>query len=125
VTGAYDRETDRQNWWHWVEHKVSFKLEPLFVQNEVSQTRLYFEYGTRGAQRLTLRLAKRDGSSKEVLLQSEGNTLAIFEQIFDFAPVELVEVSIETNGGAFPLGNGDPRVASWIVRNVNITPVLP
>jgi len=125
VTGAYDRESDGNNWWHWVERKVSFKLQPLFVPKDASKTKLRFEYGTRGKQTLTLRIIKRDGASQEIVLQSNGDALAMFEKVIDLPPMELAEISIETDSKASPLGDQDARMAAWIVRNVNITLVAP
>lgn len=125
VVGAYDRESDGLNWWHWVEHEVNFKLQPLFVPKDATRTRLRFEYGTRGKQTLTLRIIRRDGSSQEILLQSKGDAPAMFEEVIDLPPNELAELSIETDGKASRLGQSDHRVAAWIVRNLNITPILP
>lgn len=120
VTGAYDRESDGQNWWHWVEQKVSFKLQPMFVPKDAAQTKLHFEYGTRGKQTLTLRIFKRDGSSQGILLQSKGDALLVFDKVIDFSPTELAEVSIETDGKASLLSDRDPRIAAWVVRNLDI-----
>ncbi|MBA4389474.1 MAG: hypothetical protein C0399_00855 [Syntrophus sp. (in: bacteria)] len=125
VAGAYDRESDGNNWWHWVERKVSFKLQHLFVPKDATWTKLRFEYGTRGKQTLTLRIIKRDGSSQEVLLRSKGAVPVIFEQVIDVPPIELAEINIETDGKASPLGDKDTRMAAWMVRNVNITPGSP
>jgi hypothetical protein len=125
VAGAYDRESDGQNWWHWVEHKVSFKLQSLFISKNATQTKLHFEYGARGRQMLTLRIIKRDGSSQEILLHSEDDAPATFEKIIDLPPSELMEISIETDGRASRLGEQDARLAALIIRNVAITPVSP
>ncbi len=125
VVGAYARESDGQNWWHWVEHKVSFKLQSLFIPKDTTQTELHFEYETRGKQALTLRIFKRDGLSQGILLQSKGDAPSVFDKVIDFPPTELAELSIETDGKATPLGERDTRIAAWIVRNVTITPVLP
>lgn len=125
VTGAYDRESDGQNWWHWVEHKVSFKLQSLFIPKDTTQTELHFEYETRGRQILTLRVIKQDGTTQKILLQSKGDAQIVFDKVIDLPPIELAEVSIETDGKATPLGERDPRMAAWIVRNLTITPVSP
>jgi hypothetical protein len=125
VAGAYARESDGHNWWHWVERKVSFTLQPLFVPKDATQTKLHFEYETRGKQTLTLRIIKRDGSSQEFLLQSKGDAPSVFDKIIDFPSTEFAELSIETDGRAFPLGDQDARLAAWIVRNVTITPTVP
>jgi hypothetical protein len=123
VVGAYDRESDGQNWWHWVEHKVTFKLQPLFIPKDTTQTKLHFEYGTRGRQTLTLRIIKLDGSSKVILLQSMDDTPVIFDKVIDIPPSELAEISIETNGKASHLGEQDARMAAWIILNLTITAV--
>jgi len=125
VSGAYDRERDAKTWWHWVERKVSFTLQPRFVSKDVTKTKLRFEYTTRGKQTLVLRIIKRDGSSREVLLQSNGDAPERFDQVIDVSPIELAGISIETDGKASPLGDRDPRMAAWMVRNVSITPVSP
>lgn len=125
VAGAYDHESDGQNWWHWVEHKLIFTLQPRFVPDDATKTKLRFEYRTRGKQTLALRLIKRNGSGREILLQSNGDASAMFDQVIDVPPVELAEISIETDGKAFPLGDRDTRRAAWIIRNVKITPVSP
>ncbi|WKJ92022.1 hypothetical protein QZJ86_07730 [Methylomonas montana] len=125
VTGAYDRESDGMNWWHWVEHKVTFKLQPLFIPNDATQTKLRFEYGTRGKQTLTLRIIKHDASTQEFLLQTKDNAQAVFDKFIDLPPTEFAEVSIETDGKASQLGERDTRMAAWIIRNVTITPVSP
>lgn len=124
VEGAYDRESDEKNWWHWVERNISFKLQVLFVPENTPKTKVSFEYGTRGEQAVLLRIIMRDGRSQEVLLQSNGNALERFEKVFDIPPMELSEIRLETNGAAYPLGNGDPRSAAWIIRNLRISSVF-
>jgi hypothetical protein len=125
VTGAYDRETDGNNWWHWVERKVVFHLQPLYIPKEAAHAKLRFEYGTRGKQTLTVHIRTRDGSSRQFLLHSQGDALATFEKIIDLPPRELMEVSVETDGQASRLGEQDARLAAWIIRNVTVTPVSP
>lgn len=122
VTGAYDRESDGQNWWHWVKRKVIFKMQPLFVSKDANQVKLRFEYETIGNQTLTVGIIKREATSEIVMLQSQGLAPGIFEKLIDLPPAES-ELSIETDGIASPLGNNDPRRAAWMVRNVAIRPV--
>jgi len=100
VIGAYARETDDNNWWHWVERKVNFILQPLFVSKNATQVKLSFEYGTLGNQTLTLRFTLRDGSRREVLLRGKGYPPTTFEQVIDLAPADFIEFSIETDGNA-------------------------
>jgi hypothetical protein len=125
AAGAYDRESDEINWWHWVEHKVNFKLKSMFVPDDTLKTTLSFEYGTRGKQSLSLHIINRNGTSQEVLLKSNGEALEKFSKVVDIPPIEIAEISIETDGIAFPLGNGDHRVAALIIRNLDITPLFP
>jgi len=125
VTGAYDREHDDANWWHWVAHKITFKLRPISPSRNANQVKINFAYGTRTKQILTLIATTRDGSHQKVLIKTDGESSAVFEHIFDMAADELAEVSIESDGEPYSLGPGDPRVAAWIVRNVNIAAVAP
>lgn len=126
ASGAYDRETDGNNWWHWVERMVIFQLQPLYIPKEATQAKLHFEYGTRGKQTLTVHIRTRDGSSRQLLLHTQGGAPATtFEKIIDLPPSELMELSIETDGRASHLGEQDARMAAWIIRNVVITPVSP
>jgi len=125
ATGAYDAETDGTNRWYWVDHDVTFKLHPLSISEAATQTRLAFEYGTRGEQVLTLRLTTRDQRSQQITLQKKNGSPETFDTLIDLPPAELNELSIETNGQATPLGNGDQRTAAFIVRNLSISPVSP
>jgi hypothetical protein len=125
VTGAYGRETDGKNWWHWVEHKATFKLQTLFIPRNATRTKLQFGYGTRGRQTIILRITKRDGSTLEFAPQSIDSDSATFERVIDLPATEITEFSLETDGNAWPLGDKDARLASWIVRNVAITSVSP
>lgn len=123
IKGAYDRESDGNNWWHWVECKINFQLQPLSIPKNSNQTKLHFEYTTRGKQTLTLQIIKRDGSTQKILLQSKGDTEAVFDDIVNVSPNEITGVSIETDGKASPLNDRDPRMATFRVGNVTITPL--
>jgi hypothetical protein len=123
--GAYDRETDGNNWWHWVERGVIFQLQPLYIAEEAAQAKLYFEYGTRDRQTLTVDIHTRDGLTQQFKLQSQGDTLGTFEKIIDLPPSKWVEVRIETDAQASRLSEQDARMAAWIIRNVVITPISP
>jgi hypothetical protein len=125
VSGAYDRESDEQNWWYWVERKLSFTLQPRFISKDATKTKLRFEYGTRGKQTLTVQIVGRDGLRREILLRSKGETLGTFDQVLDIPPSKLAEISIETDSNASRLGDQDSRMAAWIVRNMTIIPVSP
>jgi hypothetical protein len=120
VDGAYDRETDGINWWHWVERKVSFKFQSLYIPKEATHVKLHFEYATRGKQTLTVHIRTRDGSSRKLSINSEGGSLARFEKIIDLPPSELADISFETDGRASRLGEQDARVAAWIIRNLDM-----
>lgn len=125
VSGAYDQERDGDNWWRWVERKVIFELQPLFVSKEATQTRLRFEYGTRGSQTLTVRIRARGEVSRQFRLDAQEDSSAIFDKLIDIPPIEILEVSIESDGQVSPLGEQDTRVASWVIRNMTIAPASP
>jgi hypothetical protein len=125
VAGAYDRESDGLNWWHWVERKVIFTLQPRFVPEDVTKTKLRFEYGTLGKQTLAVQIVGRDGLLREILLRSKGEALGTFDQVLDIPPSKLTEISIETDSNASRLGDQDSRMAAWMVRNLTIIPVSP
>lgn len=123
VTGAYDRESDGENWWYWIEHKVSFKLEPLFVPKNAIQTRLRFEYGTRSKQVLNINIIWRNGSRQQITLKSGDVKMKLFEKVLDLPAIGLAEMNIETDGTSSSLGRGDARMAAFIIRNLRIIPV--
>jgi hypothetical protein len=123
VFGAYDRENDGKNWWHWVEYKISLKFQPKTFSTNLLQTKIHFEYLTRDKQTLTLRITKRNGTVQIFSLLSKGDDPGIFEKIIDLPPSELVEMSVETDGKASPLGKQDTRLAAWNIRNISITAV--
>ena len=123
-SGAYDQETDGINWWHWVERKVSFRLQ-AFYSKDAAQTRLRFEYGTRSPQTLTVIVRTIDGKAQRFLVHGDGTASAVYEKLIDLPPSELTEISIETDGQANRLGEQDARMAAWMIRNVAVTPVLP
>jgi hypothetical protein len=125
VTGAYERESDGRNSWHWVEHRISFKFPSSSAFPAGSRTRLCFEYATRGNQTLTVRVSKQDGLSQEIRLRSTNDALATFDKINEFPASELAEVSIETDGEAYSLGGRDARMAAMIIRNVSVASLPP
>jgi len=125
ATGAHDQESDGKNWWRWVAHKVVFKLQPQAVPKDSTRTKVYFVYGTRGDQTLTLRFSARDGLIRDIQLTAKGDVSAIFEKVIDIPPTKLAELSIETDGKATPLGDQDSRDAAWLIRNLTITPISP
>ena len=125
VAGAHGRESDGQNWWLWVERRVIFNLQPLYISKNASLTKLRFEYATRGEQTLTLRVGTRNGLSRTFSLHSVENELSTFEEIIDLPPSEVAEISIETDGQASSLSEQDSRNAAMMIRNVTVAPVQP
>jgi hypothetical protein len=125
VTGAHDQETDGKNWWYWVEHGVRFTLQPILVSSHATRTRLRFEYATRGKQTLTVHVVDHNGLLKnEFALASNGEGFSLLDRVIDMAPNGIALLSVQTDGSATPLGNGDPRMAAWIIRDVKIAPSL-
>ena len=120
ITGAYGRESDGKNWWHWVERKVNFTIESFCTSGNSTLTKLRFEYTTRGKQTLRLHIIKRNQSLREYMLKSNGDKLEIFEKVIDISPEDIANITLETDGKATPLGDGDQRVAAWMIRNVTL-----
>jgi hypothetical protein len=123
VEGGYDRETDGENWWHWVGHKLTMKLHSQHISSKIYQANMKFEFSTRGKQALNVLIHARDGGNRQFQLYSQGDVPTKFEKIIDLPPSEIVEVSIETDGQASRLSEQDPRIAAWIIRNLSITPI--
>jgi hypothetical protein len=122
--GGYSRETDGPNWWNWVQHDIKFELQPTLVLVQAGSATLRFEYSTRGKQNLTIRIRTHDDLSEQFHIQSQGDSLATFETIVNLPPDKLEQVSIQTDGKASALGNGDKRVAALMIRNLAIKPLL-
>jgi len=125
VTGAYDRESDGQNWWHWVERKVTFKVQSLNFSNDVLHSEVRFEYGTRDKQTLFIRITQRDGRQHNLEVKSTGESFMQFASIYNISPKEIEEIIVETDGQATPLGRDDVRVAAFAVRNMTINAANP
>ncbi|WP_426270892.1 hypothetical protein ACN9MB_04240 [Dyella kyungheensis] len=126
TVGGYGRESDENNWWVWVQQKISFRLHSPLGAEPAPRTRVHFEYATRGRQTLTLTFNQIDGPSEKVLLNSDGTEeMAIFDREVDVSPAKLSEITIETNGTPSRLGENDPRMAAWVIRNVKIQPSAP
>jgi len=123
ATGAYDRETEAGNWWHWVGKKVVFELQPSNIAQTADHTKLKFEYSTRSAQDLTIIIQTQNNEIRQFVVHSEGKETAVFEKVMDLPPNELTEFSVETDGQATRLSEQDARQAAWAVRNVSIIPI--
>jgi hypothetical protein len=118
--GAYGRESDGANWWHWVERKVSFQLQQMPNGKTSLKTKLRFEYSTRGIQTLDVNLFSLNGARREFSIKSNGNGIGTFEITENFSPSGLTELSIETNGNPSPISEKDSRCAAWMIRNLTI-----
>jgi hypothetical protein len=125
VEGGHGRESDASNWWFWVEHRIKFNLRQIAVAPSATKVRVRFEFATRGKQVLTLRAMRRDGSVIAITLPSEGDQMMLVDRVIDVPANEISEIAFETDGTATQLGNSDTRMASWIIRNLKLTPVTP
>jgi hypothetical protein len=119
--GAFDRESDGVNWWHWVERKVSFQLQQMQDGKTPLKTKLRFEYSTRDFQTLTVNLLTGDGTSRQFSIESNGKGIGTFEKTVSMSPGELAEISIETDGNPSYISEKDSRCAAWMIRNLNVT----
>ena len=118
--GAFERESDGVNWWHWVERKVSFQLQQMKNGKTSLKTKLRFEYSARGFQTLKVNLMLRDGTSRQFSIKSNGKEISTFEKTVSFSPSELTELSIETDGNPARISEKDSRCAAWMIRNLTI-----
>jgi len=118
--GAYGRESDGANWWHWVERKVSFQLQQLPNGKTSCKTKIRFEYSTRGCQTLTVDLLTQDGTSRLFSIESNGNGIGTFEKTVNLWPSELTELSVATDGNASHISEKDSRCAAWMIRNLTV-----
>lgn len=121
ASGVHKRETDGNHWWHWVEHEATFKVHAFYIPANTHQTRVRFEYQTRGPRTLTVLLHRNDGSNQAISLQSNGERQQTFDQLVSIPPAELSALSIGADGPATPLSEQDPRMASLIIRDIDIT----
>jgi hypothetical protein len=121
--GGYDQEHDKDNWWYWVEREIDFKIESSFISRETNHTQLRFEYATPGRSSLVLGFSGTDGSNGSVFLPPKNDGYALFEGILNCPPVALSSISIKADGNASQIGKRDPRMARFIIRNLNLTPV--
>jgi len=124
VTGAYDKESDKDNWWRWVEQKVVFQFQPIFVPDGVSKAKLKFEYATRGKQTLKGQI-RSNGKVQEFFINSDGKQMSFFEVLIEVPQNNEIEISIESDGLASLLGEKDSRKTTWIIRNVVIASISP
>jgi hypothetical protein len=60
-----------------------------------------------------------------ITLPSEGDQMMLVDRVIDVPANEISEIAFETDGTATQLGNSDTRMASWIIRNLKLTPVTP
>jgi hypothetical protein len=120
--GGYARESNGTDWWCWVNNKVSFKLQPVVSTQPAFKSKLTFEYLAKGMQTLKIQIKGSDGFVETLSLRAniEGNSR--YEHIISVAPSVLQQITIETDGQATLLGNGDSRSAAWMIRNLSIKP---
>jgi hypothetical protein len=121
VSGTHQREADGANWWYWVEGAARFAIAPGAAPAASAKTRLRFEYLTRGAQHLTLKVVRRDGSVQQIVLEGTGQGVQPFDQLLDVAPDALADLSFSTDGKASALGPNDTRLGAWMIRNIALS----
>lgn len=122
TTGAFSRESDNKNWWHWVQKEVSFNLQNVLVSNADTKTTIRLEYATLRNEPLSLHLTLRDGSIKHFILPSSGFPPKLFEISVNLPASKLVKLSITTNEPPIKLSENDPRMASFLIQNLSIKP---
>lgn len=121
VAGAHDRESDGNIWWHWVERKVDFGLQPSFLSEKASTTRIHIEFSTRGTQAIKLTLFGQNGLQQEILLHGDGVSRQKYDGVINISPKSLTKLSIESSREPTILGESDPRKTNFLVSNLTVS----
>lgn len=121
---TYGRETDGENWWYWVDHQISFNIRPHEVYKTVSSVEIEFEYSVRGKKGLIVIVDKINKKTDKYRVKPSGDGLCRFSRILNIAPLDISTIKIEAEDAPTVLGNGDQRMAAFMIRNVIVRPVL-
>lgn len=116
----YEEESDGKNYWNWVKNEITFNLNTSSIMEDYNQTKIFFEYDTRGSQILNLSIIKKDGTNLSFSFSGKGDMLETFEKIIDLPSSQITAIIIETDGTATRLSKNDPRLANFIIKNLNI-----
>lgn len=132
INPTYDQEFDNQgNSWYWVESSIKFKPNSLLEVNPnaknmpiFGRTQLKFEYLTRTSENLFVSLKTKNGELFLFKIHSEDSNekYATFQKVFNLPASQVAELTIHTDGVPTPLGPNDSRKASWMIRNLTMTP---
>ncbi len=120
ILGAYGDETDGENYWNWVKNNVTYILRPYMQINPLSKIRLYFEYNTLGSRTLELSLIKNGKVLWSRIINSQGDAATVFDEVIKISPNDFTEINIKTDSIAESLSKNDSRLASFIIRNLQV-----
>lgn len=129
ITKTNGQEYDNQgNTWYWVESSIKFKpiflLNPKIYEKEFAHTLLKFQYRTRASENLFIRIKTK---SENIIVfkihsnDSKGKNYT-FQKTLNLSASQITELEIHADGIATPLGKNDARKASWMLRNLTMTP---
>lgn len=123
VEGAHGKEIQGNDWWQWVEQKVTLNLLPVASKQIKQRTRVSFGYQARSPQHFILTI-ESDGLINDltVIFASIGSDIQIFDQVFDLSPMQIRRIRIASDGSPEPLSPSDTRLASWRFLNFRVEP---
>ena len=118
VTGGHNRESDGSNWWYWTPHSLQFKYKML---GAIRSVKLKFTYlPTIGARNAEIRI---DSAKKAII---PFNMIGGWHE-YTSSPIEVsgpeITVTFFSDERSAPLSNTDPRLAKFLIKNLEIVPV--
>lgn len=120
VDGAFERESDATNWWHWVPKSILFKVTPLTKLSGHNRFNFRFNYLSAVPQTLSIIIREATGKELKWNLDVTPGKWQTFSESFEARIDNIQEVSIVGDGEAIRLGETDPRKASWQLRNAEV-----
>jgi hypothetical protein len=121
VEGAYDQENDASGWWRWVTRKVTFRFSSALTQDD-APLRLTLRFNYAKAQQEPLKLVIADGKALPVSVDvGTAQSVGTFSHDFTARSIRDVAISIGSDAEPQLLGPGDPRRATFMVKNLSVT----
>lgn len=121
VENAYAQEGTADNWWYWIKDRIAFTLMPILLPSGQNAIRVRFDYVARETQTLTVRVQTSvSAPHSSANISAIPGAVKTFDGVLYANPLQRVNLIIETNAQSTALGNGDPRSASFMIRNLKV-----